>query len=390
MTPDGRQALKEKVFHWLKERIIRKVWHPKWVANALPIRLASGVWKVQVDYSSLNKVCAKDMYPFPEEGKGLASLMDSDTPKDDERVLADQRGRNVEVYLEEIVIKSKNEYNLIQDVEETLSKLRRVNIKIDPNASTFGIDEGKFLGYMVTKEGVRADPEKVQAIILSPIPKNEPEGPLVKKFLGQGKHGLGTSGASREETISVGKELEPNLTPTPKAWRLYLGKEALEEGSCIGMILVSPDEMIRSYAIRLNFKASEHSRDCEALLAGLVASAGQDIKYLHVFIDSPTLAAPMEGSYAPAMRQERKQGRDYGCNSSILQVLNHTPSKNFKPQSRSVNRVGNHKVGITQSGSIGRYHNKTIGGGDKQQQEGKRGKQCTRSKAKLQLGNKWK
>ncbi|GJT91780.1 hypothetical protein Tco_1080625 [Tanacetum coccineum] len=209
MKPDGQQALKEKVFHWLKEGIIRKVRHPEWVANAIPIRQASGAWKVQVDYSSLNKVCAKDMYPFPEEGKGLASLMEypykcflrlprensqirmaeadeektgfhteegvyyfthmpkglknlAVTQRMMERVLADQRGRNVEVYLEEIVIKRKYKYSLIQDVEETLSKLRRVSIKIDPNASTFGIDEGKFLGHMVTKEGVRADPEKVQ------------------------------------------------------------------------------------------------------------------------------------------------------------------------------------------------------------------------------------
>ncbi|GJY66465.1 reverse transcriptase domain-containing protein [Tanacetum coccineum] len=250
-----------------------------------------------------------------------------------EKVLADQRGRNVEVYLEEIVKKIKNEYSLIQDVEETLSKLRRVNIKIDPNASTFGINEGKLLRHLVTKEGVRADPEKVHAIIRSPVPKNmkqsapyylwkgkeskypsptranqykDPEGPLVNKFLGQGKHELGTSGASREETILVGKELEPNLTPTPKAWRLYIGNEAVEEGSGIGIILVSPDETIRSYAILLNFKASEHSRDYEALLAGLVASVGQDIKDLHVFIDSSTLAAQMERSYAPVMRQERK------------------------------------------------------------------------------------
>ncbi|GJW48994.1 reverse transcriptase domain-containing protein [Tanacetum coccineum] len=49
-----------------------------------------------------------------------------------EKVLADQRGRNVEIYLEEIVIKSKSELDLVQDVEETLRKLKRVNIKIDP------------------------------------------------------------------------------------------------------------------------------------------------------------------------------------------------------------------------------------------------------------------
>ncbi|GKE14304.1 hypothetical protein Tco_1421881 [Tanacetum coccineum] len=52
MALEGRLALKEKVFRWLKEGLIRKV-----------------------DYSSLNKVYAKDMYPFPEEGEELASLL---------------------------------------------------------------------------------------------------------------------------------------------------------------------------------------------------------------------------------------------------------------------------------------------------------------------------
>ncbi|GKB85407.1 reverse transcriptase domain-containing protein [Tanacetum coccineum] len=89
-----------------------------------------------------------------------------------EEVLADQKGRNVEIYLEEIVIKSKSELDLVQDVKETLRKLKRVNIKIDPVMSSFGVKEGRLPGFMVTKEGVRAEPEKVQAIILNPTPKS--------------------------------------------------------------------------------------------------------------------------------------------------------------------------------------------------------------------------
>ncbi|GKD23749.1 hypothetical protein Tco_1225452 [Tanacetum coccineum] len=66
---------REKVFRWLKEGMIRKVQHPVWVANTIPVKLVNGTWKVLVDYSSLNKVCAKDMYPFLEEGEELASIM---------------------------------------------------------------------------------------------------------------------------------------------------------------------------------------------------------------------------------------------------------------------------------------------------------------------------
>nr|GEU93406.1 hypothetical protein [Tanacetum cinerariifolium]GEU93418.1 hypothetical protein [Tanacetum cinerariifolium]GEZ40659.1 hypothetical protein [Tanacetum cinerariifolium] len=66
MTPDERLVLKEKVFWWLKEGMLRKVQHLVWVANTIPVKLANGTWKVQVDYSSLNKVCAT---PFRRKGK---------------------------------------------------------------------------------------------------------------------------------------------------------------------------------------------------------------------------------------------------------------------------------------------------------------------------------
>ncbi|GJX86144.1 reverse transcriptase domain-containing protein [Tanacetum coccineum] len=61
-----------------------------------------------------------------------------------------------------------------------------------------------------------------------------------------------------------------------------------------------------SYAIRLKFKASNCAMDCEALLARLAASANQGMKDLHVFIDSLTLVAQVEGNHTPATEHERK------------------------------------------------------------------------------------
>nr|GFA61697.1 reverse transcriptase domain-containing protein [Tanacetum cinerariifolium] len=88
-----------------------------------------------------------------------------------EKVLANQKGQNVEVYLEEIVVKSKDKKSLIEDVEETLNKLKWVNMKIDPNESIFGMKEGRFIGYTITKEGIRQDPVKIQAIMKSHTPR---------------------------------------------------------------------------------------------------------------------------------------------------------------------------------------------------------------------------
>nr|GEX77032.1 hypothetical protein [Tanacetum cinerariifolium] len=70
---------------------------------------------------------------------------------------------------------------------------------------------------------------EIRTYDISYVSRKEPEGLLVKKFLGQGEHGLRTSGASGKETISIGKELEANLTLTPNPWHLYIGKEAVKE-----------------------------------------------------------------------------------------------------------------------------------------------------------------
>ncbi|GJR86384.1 hypothetical protein Tco_0210395 [Tanacetum coccineum] len=61
--------------------------------------------------------------------------------------------------------------DLIKDVEEILDKLQRVNVKIDPSKCTFGMEQGKFLGYVVITRGVKADPEQVKVKLRSPTPR---------------------------------------------------------------------------------------------------------------------------------------------------------------------------------------------------------------------------
>ncbi|GJT17448.1 reverse transcriptase domain-containing protein [Tanacetum coccineum] len=235
------------------------------------------------------------------------------------KVLADQRGQNMEVYLEEIMVKSKSEQSLVQDVKETLRKVKSVNIKIDPNTSSFEVEEGRFLGQVVTKEGIRADPKKVQAIIQSPTIKGPNQiqslflqlttiGKFIPK-LSELKYPINKEGEElmiclrqRNETISFVLMVEREGVQAPVSY----GKEAIEEGSGVGIILVSLDEKMHSYAIRLKFNASDHAMDCEALLAGLVASVSKGMKYLYVFINSLTLVAQIEGNHTPLTVHERK------------------------------------------------------------------------------------
>ncbi|GKE56073.1 reverse transcriptase domain-containing protein [Tanacetum coccineum] len=174
----------------------------------------------------------------------------------------------------------------------------------------------------------------------------------------------------------------------PRAWRLYLSREACKEGLSVGMILLDPDEKMHSYAIRLNFDAPDYIMDYEALLAGLIASASKGMKDLHVFINSKILVDQVEGSRTPAMKKARKYREDIMDSSALFHKfqITHLPKK-IKLQSRSVNRACNHKVGIPQSRSIDGNQNKTISQGGKRRKRGKSNKQGTNGKAKLQLEN---
>lgn len=75
-----------------------------------------------------------------------------------------QIGRNLEAYVDDMVIKSKSELAMLADIAETFDNLRRINMKLNPRKCSFGVEEGKFLAYMVTSEGIRANPRKTKAI----------------------------------------------------------------------------------------------------------------------------------------------------------------------------------------------------------------------------------
>nr|GEW05660.1 hypothetical protein [Tanacetum cinerariifolium] len=73
---------------------------------------------------------------------------------------------------DDMVIKSKTEQDLIQDVKETLLTLKKVNMKLNPKNFSFKIEEGKFLGYIVTYEWIMANSEKSKAVMSMPSSSN--------------------------------------------------------------------------------------------------------------------------------------------------------------------------------------------------------------------------
>jgi hypothetical protein len=79
-------------------------------------------------------------------------------------ILKTQIGRNVEAYIEYIVVKSKNHKDLLDDLKETFDNLCKYMMKLNPKKCVFGVSSGKLLSYMVSSRGIDVNPTKVEAI----------------------------------------------------------------------------------------------------------------------------------------------------------------------------------------------------------------------------------
>ena len=57
---------------------------------------------------------------------------------------------NIEAYMDDIVVKTKDKATLVQNMEETFANLRRINLKLNPEKCVFGVPSGKLLGFFVS------------------------------------------------------------------------------------------------------------------------------------------------------------------------------------------------------------------------------------------------
>ncbi|PNX89864.1 gag-pol polyprotein [Trifolium pratense] len=183
-----------------------------------------------VDFTDLNKACPKDPYPLPNidrlidgaSGCNMPSFTDAyygynqirmnpmDAPHTAfmsdtcnyyynvmpfglknawatdqrlmDRVFAEQIGKNLEVYIEDMVVKTMEEGEHDQDLADILNLVRKYYMRLNPAKCSFGVQVGKFLGFMLTNRGIEANLKKCQAIIDMRSPSSVKE---VQQFTGK-------------------------------------------------------------------------------------------------------------------------------------------------------------------------------------------------------------
>ena len=215
---ERQKVIEAEVEKLLEAKFIEEIEYPEWLANVVVVKKSNNKWRMCVDYTDLNKNCPKDHYPLPNidqlidatSGYQILSFLDAfsgyhqiamdaeDIPKTAfitpkgtyayikmpfglknagatfqrmvNKVFADQIGRNMECYVDDMIVKSLFRDHA-DDLKECFETLRRNNMKINPAKCTFGVCSGKFLGYMVCARGIEANPEKIKAVLEMEAPK---------------------------------------------------------------------------------------------------------------------------------------------------------------------------------------------------------------------------
>jgi hypothetical protein len=91
-------------------------------------------------------------------------------------------GKIIEIYQDDLTIFSKERGEHIHHLRQVFERCRKYGISLNPKKSIFGVDEGKLLGHIISKDGVKIDPSQVESIQNIPLPRCKK---VVQSFFGK-------------------------------------------------------------------------------------------------------------------------------------------------------------------------------------------------------------
>ncbi|XP_034229479.1 uncharacterized protein LOC117638438 [Prunus dulcis] len=226
MSMDTELKVKEEIERLLKAGFIRPAIYADWLANIVPVlKRKTGVVRICVDYRNLNEASPKDEYPMPMadmliDGAAhnqMLSFMDGNAGYNQimmaeqdihktafmcpghigafeytvmpfglrnagatyqramNSIFHDMIGHSLEVYIDDVVIKSPEEGNHISSLRKAFLRMRQHELKMNPKKCVFGVQAGNFLGFLVHQRGIEVDKNKAKSIMEALPPRNKKE-----------------------------------------------------------------------------------------------------------------------------------------------------------------------------------------------------------------------
>ena len=214
------EVVREEVAKLKQAGAIKEVFYPEWLANTVVVKKKSEKWRVCVDFTDLNKACPKNPFPMPKidqlvdatVGHPRMSFLDAfqgyhqiPLALDDQektafvtpignyhykvipfglknvgsmyqrmmtRMFESLLGKNIEIYIDDMVVKSKVVSEHLGDLRVIFEILRSYKLHLNASKCSFGVGSGKFLGYMVTQKAIEVNPDQIKAINNLRTPRN--------------------------------------------------------------------------------------------------------------------------------------------------------------------------------------------------------------------------
>ncbi|KAD2126026.1 hypothetical protein E3N88_41805 [Mikania micrantha] len=174
LAPNEMKEMMTQLQELLDKGFIRPSVSP-WGAPVLFVKKKDGSMRMCIDYRELNKLTVKNRYPLPRIDDLFDQLQGASW------VCRPMLDRSVIVFIDDIMIYSKNEGDHACHVREVLEILRKEKLYAKFSKCAFWLREVQFLGHVVNPEGIMVDPAKVETIMKWSPPKSPTE---VRSFLG--------------------------------------------------------------------------------------------------------------------------------------------------------------------------------------------------------------
>ena len=207
--------IKEEIGHLLKANFIRTCRYADWISNIVPVeKKGSNKLRVCIDFRDLNRATPKDEYHMPiadmlindASGHKVISFLDGNArynqifmAEEDafktafrcpgfvglfewtvmtfglknagatyqramNLIFHDLLGIILEVYIDDVVVKSDANESHIADLRLAFERMRKYGLKMNPLKCAFGVSAGRFLGFIIHQHGIEIDPKKIEAI----------------------------------------------------------------------------------------------------------------------------------------------------------------------------------------------------------------------------------
>jgi hypothetical protein len=209
---ERQNFMQEEIKKLLDGSFIQEVHHPRWLANPVIIPKVGGKLQMCINYTSLKKTCPKDLFPLPRIDQIMNSTSVYDllcfldayfgfhqipmSREDEEhtafitvddlfcyvsmpyglknalptfvramhKIFGDLIRDLIEVYVDDIIVKIKSRASLLDNPAQVFDRLRSTCTKLNPDKCVFRVTTGKLLGFLVSYQGIKANPKKIRTI----------------------------------------------------------------------------------------------------------------------------------------------------------------------------------------------------------------------------------